>query len=905
MGEIARRVIVNSPYSEPEKFLEYVGDGLFRIADGRRPAGFWLDRPGRAENDRKFVPIPKVDEIRTKVKLWRESDYPGVTGITRELLSHWRDRENRETRPFFWCQLEAVETLIFLAETKEGHATLIPNDAPDKFRRYCTKLCTGGGKTVVMSMLIAWQVCNSVCNPKMDGYTRNILVVAPNITVRDRLSVLNPNDGDNYYERFAVVPQSMMSMMSRVNIEVINWQKLEDKTRTDPAMNKSVVKKPPMKDETYCREIVRDMRNILVINDEAHHAYRVRPEDRKPKTKDEKEEQREASVWIEGLDRIDETRGVMRCYDFTATPFVWWRGDGTNGGLYEWIVSDYSLEDGIEAGIVKTPMIVTRDNMPSDPRTGRSVFSHIYKDESVRRDLARKSEPEAPMPDLVRNAYDMLSRHWQETFRAWEKSGTPVPPVMITVANNTSTAARLEYSFTHGKLGVDELQEEDHILRIDSELLGNKSASEAENIREKSETVGQEGEPGAEVRNVISVGMLSEGWDARTVTHIMGLRAFTSQLLCEQVVGRGLRRRSYDAVADGEMFEPEYVNVFGVPFSLLMEESETGNPPPPKPIYEVAALPERRQYAITWPNVTDIRYRVKPKMTLNAAAIPELVMNAEKVIVSAEMSPVLNGKTNAAMVSDIDLDKFYAHVRMQTVIFRTALNVYDEMKANTVWRDDSNILYLVGEIVRLTEEYLDGGNIRIAPELFVTDIRRKKLLFCLNMDAIIKHMWHGIICDNITESVPIIPPEKRECSTGDMIRWWTSRPNEITRKSHINRCVYDSMWEESAAYQLDHNPNVQAWAKNDHLGFCVRYVYGGITRRYLPDFLVRLTDGKMLVLEVKGIETDESRTKHEALCEWVKAVNTVKTFGEWACDVVKNPAEVGGIIAGKIQEYGH
>ncbi|MBQ3447690.1 MAG: hypothetical protein IJG37_08615, partial [Synergistaceae bacterium] len=195
------------------------------------------------------------------------------------------------------------------------------------------------------------------------------------------------------------------------------------------------------------------------------------------------------------------------------------------------------------------------------------------------------------------------------------------------------------------------------------------------------------------------------------------------------------------------------------------------------------------------------------------------------------------------------------------------------------------------------EEYLSCGNIRVRPERFVTDSRRRKILLGFNMERIITHMWQGIRSHNSEAVLPIFPQGKCQRSTGEMVTWMTSRPHHATEKSHINICTFDSTWEASAAYQLDRNPNVQAWAKNDHLGFCVRYVYGGIQRRYLPDFLVRLADGRMLVLEVKGIETDESRATHEALCEWVRAVNTVKTFGECACEVVRSPAEIGGVIA--------
>ena len=888
------RIVINSPYKEPSQYFRYHDDtGKFTVEDGRRPSGFWIERRNET---REFFPIDKVNEIRPLVKSWRESGYDGATDITRELLSHWHDRRAREDTPFFWCQLEAIETLIFLAETHAGKSVIVADDG-SPFDRICTKLCTGGGKTLVMSMLIAWQVCNFAENPSSENYTRNFLIVAPNLTVRDRLRVLIPNTPDNYYAKFSVVPESMREIMNQARIEIRNWQFLDDESRIDPAKNKSVVRKPARSDESYCQKIVDDMRSLIVINDEAHHAYRFRPEDRKAKTQEEKDNQRMATVWITGLDRIHSVRGIMKCYDFTATPFVPGREKDSDKGVFSWIVSDYSLDDGIEAGIVKTPCVVVRDNAPPDIRTNKSKLWHIYKNDDVKADLNRTNCAKDPLPDLVRNAYMLLGHDWQEVFRTWNN---PTPPVMITVANNTNTAARIEHEFTEGiNIDIPELRGKDYVLRIDSDVLKGKSESESKKIREKAATVGQENKSGANLRNIISVGMLSEGWDARTVTQIMGLRAFTSQLLCEQVVGRGLRRSCYEAVGENELFTPEYVNVFGVPFAYLLTEEFTGNVPPPdrRPPAEVRVVDERKEFSITWPEVESINYVMSQNLTLDVSAIPEMTLDASSIRLSAELAPVVDGGMNLDALNDIDLEKIYSRERMQRIIFRTAANVFTQMKRDShyEWQNGSKF-HLLGEIVRLTEQYISGGNIKIKPERFVTDIRRKKILLCFNMEKIISHMWQGIRSDNVTALIPIFRQGKCERSTGEMETWRTSRPHHETAKSHINICTFDSTWESSAAYCLDHNANVKAWAKNDHLGFFVRYSFGGLTRRYLPDFLVRLTNGKMLVLEVKGVETDKSRAKNKALREWCEAVSNVKTYGEWVCDTAYSPAEIDGII---------
>ena len=316
-----------------------------------------------------------------------------------------------------------------------------------------------------------------------------------------------------------------------------------------------------------------------------------------------------------------------------------------------------------------------------------------------------------------------------------------------------------------------------------------------------------------------------------------------------------------------------------------------------KPLQEVRALDDRKEYAITWPEVEGITYVMRQKLTLNVDDVPLLTLNAEGVIINAELSPVLNGKTDPMMIDDIDLEAFYSQRRMQTLMFQTAARVYDEMLANTQWLQDSNKLYILGQIVKLTEEYISSGRIKIAPALFETDIRRRKILLCLNMDRVIKTMWQGIRSTNYEEAIPMFPQGKRERSTGEMVSWWTSRPAYMTRKSHINLCVCDSTWEDSAAYALDRNPYVKAWAKNDHLGFSVRYVFGGTVRRYLPDFLVKLANDKTLILEVKGQLTEQDEAKLAALREWIEAVNNHKAYGEWACDVSASPADVDGVIA--------
>lgn len=419
--------------------------------------------------------------------------------------------------------------------------------------------------------------------------------------------------------QFNVVPVGLMDKLRQGYIKITNWQALAWETEEQLAKKKSVDKRGPLSDEAYTREVLGELsrfHNILVINDEAHHAWRKNPEVKVSlKGQDKKEyleNEEQATVWIGGLDRINKTRHILCCYDFSATPFAPSGKKNGEEALFGWIVSDFGLNDGIESGLVKTPRIVIRDDASPvvDGNKLRSRLYHIYADPTVKDDINRKAEPTEPLPDLLNNAYYLLGKDWQAAYESWKKQGMPTPPVMITVANRTETAARIKNAFDKQRIDIPELCVPELTVRIDSKVIkdadtgtGSKKKA-AEEIREIVDTVGQKGKPGEQVRNVISVGMLSEGWDAKTVTHIMGLRAFTSQLLCEQVVGRGLRRTSYDLQEGKDLFTPEYVNIFGIPFRFLPTEGDgDGTVKPPKPKTQIESLPEREILQISWPNI--------------------------------------------------------------------------------------------------------------------------------------------------------------------------------------------------------------------------------------------------------------------------------------------------------------
>ena len=917
------RLIVNSPYEEPRKHWRYDRTTrTFDLIEGRRPAGYVVaSEDSRSFDDPGvFVEIPLVNAIRARVKAWCEAGYPGVSSVTRRLLKHWHERDESERRLFF-CQLEAMETLIWLAEAPNAEkvGVEVPSDG-GPFERVCAKMATGAGKTIVMAMVIAWQVLNKIAQPQDKRFSKNVLVVAPGLTVKSRLAVLQPSAPGNYFEAFNVVPAALLDRLRQGRVRVCNWHALNWETDERVARRRSVDKRGAKSDEAYVRDVLGEMaraKDVLVLNDEAHHAWRVTGQGRtKGVARDEVET---ATKWIGGLDRIHRARGVLRCYDFSATPFAPTGGTSSEEALFDWIVSDFGLNDAIEAGLVKTPRVVVRDDAVPDAKTYKSRLYHIYNDSEVKDDLNRKAGPTEPLPDLVRNGYYLLGYDWRETARSWEAAGLATRPTMITVANRTETAARVKHAFDSRAIQIDELCDSERTLHIDSKVL-TEAEAEAEagdtlgdgkpsNARERAEflrrqvdTVGQPGQPGERIQNVISVGMLSEGWDAKTVTHIMGLRAFASQLLCEQVVGRGLRRTAYEVSPETGLFEPEYVNVFGVPFTFLPHEEpeEDVVPPPAKPKTAIEPDAAKFEFEIRWPNVVRIDRVLQPRLSLAVEALEPLVLDASQTAQLADLAPIVDGKPHVALIETIDLERLAQDYRMQRVVFETAATVFDNMRENWEGCREELLVQLVG----LTERFLHSDRIIFEPRLFGTDELKRRLTLTFNMTKVVRHLWQAIRFENAEKLAPIFDRDHPIRSTGDMATWYTGKPCEHTRRSHINQCVFDSAWEATEAFALDGSEWVHSWAKNDHLGFEVVYIHAGVVRKYRPDFLIRLTNGTMLVLEVKGQEREEDRTKRRYLQDWCRAVNEHGGFGRWDCAVSWRPGDVQDILKAKAQRSG-
>lgn len=935
-----RSLIINSPYEPPTQYWRQARDGSLEIVKERRPAGYEIF--DIRHNTRRTEELALVNEIRRRVNTWREASYPGVTTITRRLLEHWHDRTPGVRQyPFYFCQLEAIETLIWCVEaTSEFKQGISIQGDGGPWERVCNKMATGSGKTTVMAMIVTWQVLNALTYPKRNkDFSRAIFVVAPGLTVKDRLRVLYPGERDNFYDLFGVCPsESLRQKLNQMEILIENWHTLMPLKEPD----RSVVKKGAESDEAFTRRVLGKLaayKDLAIINDEAHHAYR-KPAEVKISKREAEElgiDLEEATRWIEGLDRIHKTRRIQRCFDLSATPFAPTGKASTEEGLFDWIVSDFGLNDAIEAGLVKTPRVVVRDDALPNVATLRPKLYHIYREKEVAEDLNRRgAEPHEALPKLVQDAYTLLGADWRKALEEWRAAGHISPPVLLTVCNRTETAARIERYFTHGDAHWQELHAPTRTLRVDSKVLekaelGETAASDKdyeaklraivdaanisetrkerlrgmkkeELLRELVDNVGKRDTAGQDLQNVISVAMLSEGWDAKNVTHIMGLRAFTSQLLCEQVIGRGLRRVGYDterAVGlDGverELFKPEYVNIFGVPLSIFQDVGSVGvAPPPPKPSTQIESLIERAELEIRWPNVLRVDAVVRPVLTVDWTKVEPLRLDPAQTPISAEIAPALGGAANMSQVHIIDLEQLPEEFRLQRLTFKAARKAFEELGG----RFKGTREYLVFQLIKLVEQFFESDRLQI-PSLFHQEPLRKRILLALNIDIVVQHLLRYVQEQNLERMEPVFDEESPIGSTRYMRTWYTTKPCLPTRKSQVSHMLADSSWEQYAANVLDspQSDMVKAYVKNDHLGFQIYYLWNGARRRFVPDFLIRLANGKILVLELKGQDSEQNRAKRSALDAWIKAVNAKGGFGTWCWDVVFEPAKVHDIVA--------
>lgn len=975
--------ILNSPYEYPSQHWELDGQGqpTQQIIQSRRIAKFITPIPkprkrkkknvhqqqafvfdegkGISTKEQQYDPTSIINELRREVDKWRLLKNPNdwkVTPETVRLLQHWRHHKFNDIRPFF-CQVEAVETLIWLTEvapksrkSEKGfleHLANANNDANPGLMRLALKLATGTGKTTVMAMIIAWQTINAIRRPTSKNFTRGFLVVTPGLTIKDRLRVLLPNDPDSYYASRELVPNDMCADLERAKIVITNYHAFKQRERIELSRGGRSLLQGRGESlntvETEGQMIQRvmpdlmGMKNILVLNDEGHHCYREKPgEDDVSMLKgdDKREAQKNneaARLWISGLEAVNRKLGLARVIDLSATPFFL-KGSGyAEGTLFPWTMSDFSLMDAIECGIVKLPRVPVADNIPGEEMPKfRNLWKHISgRMPKKGRGKSKLLDP-LSIPVELQTALEALYGHYKKTYDLWKDNGIQAPPCFIIVCNNTSTS-KLIYDYISGfyrenEDGTSQFENgrlelfrnfDEHgnplgrpnTLLIDSEQLESGDAldknfrdmaadeidrfrreiiertgdiRQAENIsdhdllREVMNTVGKLGRLGESIRCVVSVSMLTEGWDANTVTHVLGVRAFGTQLLCEQVIGRALRRQSYDLNEDG-LFNVEYADVLGIPFDFTAKPVIAPPQPPRETIHVQAVRPDRDHLEIRFPRVSGYRVEL-PEERLTATFTDDSILELTPDIVGPSKT-----KNQGIVGEDVDLDlKYLEDMRRSTILFHLTKHLI-----NRKWRDPNEApkVYLFGQLKRITKQWLDN------------------YLVCKGGTYPAQLMYQELAdkaCDRITDGITRSFLEEKPIKavldpynpTGSTIhvnfntskkdRWQTD-----ARRCQVNWVILDSGWEAEFCRVAESHPKVKAYVKNHNLGLEVPYRNGSQMKTYLPDFIVQVDDGKddplNLIVEIKGYRREDARIKKETMdIYWIPGVNNLKNHGRWA-----------------------
>lgn len=990
--------ILNDPYREPELHYQTQYDGRIdynTIKEGRRP--FTPDIPAvpeRAKGQRSVFDAADfsdennlVNLTRAEVRAWRNAGYPNVTRVTRDLLLFWFDEEKPPTSKLFFAQREAVETAIYLNEVAErsnaGQNILrelrqaqlaVSDDASEQLPRIAFKMATGTGKTVVMAALILYHYLNRREYRADTRFADHFLIVAPGITIRDRLGVLRVDEEHrhdkqkrkDYYSERSLVPPQYNAFIDGLNANLVitNYHAFMPRTLQgnkkspfDGKIGADGKKQEALESfDQVLRRVMGNLkpgRRLLVLNDEAHHCYKPKSTEKANNDFEEHDENERAAVWFTGLAEIAKRYKLTHVYDLSATPY-YLKGSGYDPyTLYGWVVSDFGLIEAIESGLVKIPFLPISDDTQE---LTEPVLKHLY--EHVRTHLPRKGQrkqkseakeqgtgllerlPE--LPELVKGALDQFYTHYLNYAKglreAYEKQGDLFsrPPVFIAVCQNTSVSKELfkyiagfEYEDEKGQSRVykgafpefsnydqyDRPKQKAPTLLIDSDALeaGEQISDEfrrvfsaeiaefkkeyarlygqgaAEQItdgdllREVVNTVGKEGKLGAHVRCVVSVSMLTEGWDANTVTHIMGLRAFGSQLLCEQVAGRALRRREYflqgyDAQnqptdepkkAKRYKFPPEYAHIIGVPFKMFRGGGGPTVVTPPKS-EPIKALEERQdEHEIRFPNVDGYRKVVTPEVLKHDfSKLAPFEFDGSRFPLTTEMGSAFSAGEEKLRVSQI-LEK-----RDQEIVFTFTGYLIRRMFGGD---QDNGRWHLFARLRDMVQEWYDS-KIKL---LNIVDPVYRKLVFFANPVAVCDHIMKGINPERDSQDFvrPVLNPYNPIGSTA-YVNGHTSRETFPTTKSHVNAVAMDSKWEGICAKTLEELAPVVSYVKNHFLGFEIPYLKEGRDHKYRPDFIVRikLANGAManLIIEITGMDRDKKEKKWYVENRWLPAVNAVR-----------------------------
>jgi len=978
--------ILNSPYFEPNLHFKADARGLTdEVTEGRRPSSFYIPIPHTKKKDIQLnltttegtygSELQKenefINKIRIKVKQWRNNNYSGVTKASRDLLSYWRD-DNRENRLFF-CQIEALETLIYINEVSERVGDIWINSELNKasseanpgIYRLAFKMATGSGKTVVMAMIIAYNTINKIRYPNDKRFTDAFVIITPGITIRDRLNVLLPNDPKNYYLQRDIVSYQDFELLQQATIFITNFHQLEQRQnprfqvgsvmKATGLLKDEAVKESPSAMVNRAFKSILNKSRVLIINDEAHHCYREKPNTEKLIGDDRKEadeNNKAARVWLSGIDALSKKISVNSVIDLSATPFFLQGSGYQEGTMFPWTIYDFSLLDALECGVVKIPRLpiesdnVSKDDIPEFRNLWVHVSDNLPKKglKTGGKDYLSANVLPTKLQEALESLYGNYENKYYSRYLEEKKNNQNVmPPVMIVVCNNTAVSelvyrwiAGFERETPSGKLIVEKgnleiFRNEDGIqffdrpntLIIDSRQLesgeqidenfrrifafeiddfhkeykkrfpGREVPTDEELLREVMNTVGKPGKLGENIKCVISVSMLTEGWDVNTVTHILGIRAFSTQLLCEQVVGRALRRVDYSVNDSTGLLSEEYAEVYGVPFNFLKVSGDS-KPKEPKIIYRVHALPEREQYEIMYPRIEGYRYE------LNESKLAAKFSEESKIIIENEPTEVtLGGVIGEETLETLEKIK---ERREGEVILRLSKAL---LKRYYTDAEGVEKYWLFPQLQKIVEEYVKKYAV----------LKDRMVIGYLSIgeyfSGALTKIQHAIISENLEHQgnkqlLPILAPYDTIGSTR-YVDFLTTKPIVETVKSNINYVVADTEeWEQGVAKKLEQMSEVLAYAKNQNMGFSIPYEHQGVSHQYLPDFIavLQLNDKSKLnlLIEVTGKKDDKKKMKVKTARDlWIPAVNNFGKFGIWAFIEIQDIHETQNLIRAGIE----
>jgi type III restriction enzyme len=1028
--------ILNGPFDPPQEHWKIEPDKPAARLPGRRKAGYFYRPPKAAQGEDgesgagEWRELATVNLVRKRMAKWQAEGRPGLTRTSAELVAYWR-REGRDpTKRLFFAQLEAAETIIFLNEARPDYlqGIDIPRDEPSDeraakgfaaFKRLCCKMATGSGKSTVMAMLAAWSILNKVASRSDARFSDTVLVVCPNVTIRNRLQEIDPRNGAaSLYRTRDLVPERLMPELQRGRVIIWNWHVFEPQGSAVGGTGARVVKAgkatkttekfivagkttsfhgkkyitPAVLDDRVFKGELRILEdktdkngqrtvvvegtayvesdtalvnrvlsdaasksNVLVLNDEAHHAYRIRnaKADGEEDEEDEGEEEdydyqrKEATVWIDGLDKVNKLRGINFCVDLSATPYFISRVGQETNTIFPWTVSDFGLTDAIESGLVKIPQLAVRDNTGAEIPGYFNIWRWILPKLTAAERGGKKSNPKPEAILKYANApIAMLGALWDDIRTEWEeRDDEDRPPVFILVCKNTKIAKVIYEWLAEDKppAGIPSARlkalrngaGEVFTIRVDTKVVQESDADSAKSdevawMRRTLDTVGKrqwpldaqgrpiypdgfvelaqklgrpQHPPGRDIRCIVSVGMLTEGWDCNTVTHIIGLRPFMSQLLCEQVVGRGLRRASYEVGEDGKLSE-EVAKVFGVPFEVVpFKENKGAAPAKPPKRHRVHAIPEQARYEIRFPRVEGYRQAIRNRVTVDWKSLAPLWLDPNKIPPEVQMKgmlPTNKGRPSLhgpGALEDVTMNPYRQSHRLQQVVFEMARDLAKQYLAQPECAVPAHVLF--PQLVEIAHRYVRELVMPMQPA------ERIDVAVSPYYGWVIERLLEAIKPDATAGEAPELPAieSNRPSGTTGEVDFWTSREVRPVIKSHVNYIVADTkQWEQQAAYLIDKHDAVDAFVKNAGLGFAIPYLHNGQMHDYEPDFIVRMKGeaGLNVILETKGYDPLKD-VKRQAAERWAAAVNADGRYGRWQYLLIDKVADVPAKLAALLQ----